>query len=283
LEGSIVLTESTSIPNSLFNGCASLEEVIAVNAASLESHAFCNCSSITNIELGTVAEISDNAFYNCSKLKTEFVQSLLGSSLTRLWTKDGSGTHNAGIFNGCTGLEGTLIWKLPNLSTNVVAKELFCGCTNLSAVVFKSPVTMFYTKALFAAEGVPDVHMPAEPPASYAPCAVMSSKAPFPKVYLKDNFDEWLVVIDKNGDDFILSEAFNDSSKYVQGRVTWKTITDSMAKDQAMCTKSADGVVTVKERNVLGFIWSDGASNTKPTGGCWVLKKPKNGFHVIVR
>lgn len=283
LEGSIVLTDSTSIPNSLFNGCASLEEVIAVNAASLESHAFCNCSSITNIELGTVAGISENAFYNCPKLKTDFVQSLLGSSLTRLWTKDGSGTHKAGIFNGCTGLEGTLIWDLPNLSTNVVATELFCGCTNLSAVVFKTPVTMFYTKALFAAEGVPDVHMPAEPPASYASSAVMSSKAPFPKVYLKDNFDEWLAVIDKNGDDLILSEAFNDSSKYVQGRVTWKTITDSMAKDQAMCTKSADGVVTVKERNVLGFIWSDGANNAKPIGGCWVLKKPKNGFHVIVR
>ena len=40
----------------------------------------------------------------------------------------------------------------------------------------------------------------------------------------------------------------------------------------------------VFQNNVkLALSASVGASNTKPTGGCWVLKKPKNGFPVIVR
>ena len=118
--------------------------------------------------------------------------------------------------------------------------------------------------------------MHAEPPFSYESCAVMSAKAPYPKVYLKDNFNEWLAVMEENRDDLIRKEAFNDSSKY-SGTKNWATITGCMANDAAMCTK-VNGVVDVNDKDVIGFIMFDNAK-----GGCWILKKPKDGLRVIVR
>jgi hypothetical protein len=278
LKGAISLTESTSIPNSLFNGCASLEEVSAPYAAAVASHGFCNCSNLTNVNLGSVVAIYDYAFYNCAKLKTGFVQGLLGAKLRTLWTKDYSNTHQGWIFYGCTGLGGTLHWNLPNLSTNVVAKELFNGCTNLSAVVFHTPIAKFYNKAFYSSKaGGPDIYMPAEPPASYESCAVMSAKAPYSKVYLKDNYEDWLAVMDRNGDDLILKEAFNDSSRY-SGAKNWATITDCMANDGEMCSKDANGVVAVKDKRVLAFMM-----NGDKYGGCWVLRMPRRGFMLLVQ
>ena len=277
LKGSFVLSESKSLSNSTFRYCSSLEEVLAPQATTIGEYVFSGCSSITNIVLGSpVISINRGAFEKCPKLKTEFVQSLLTSSLTTLWKYENS-LHKGLVFSGCTGLEGDLVWDLKNLTTNVVPQEIFKNCNNLSSVTFKTPVSKFYSNA-FRSEstGGIRIYMHAEPPFSYESCAVMSASAPYPKVYLKDNFNEWLAVMEENRDDLIRKEAFNDPSKY-SGTKNWATITTCMAKDAAMCTKD-NGVVDVNDKDVIGFIMFDNAK-----GGCWILKKPKDGLRVIVR
>lgn len=277
LKGSFVLPESKSLSNNTFCNCSSLEEVIAPQATTIGAYVFSGCSSITNIVLGSpVISINRGAFQNCPKLKTEFVQSLLTSSLTTLWLYESS-LHKGLVFSGCTGLEGDLVWNLKNLTTNVVPQELFMNCNNLSSITFKTPILKFYNNAFYSASSSRlHVYMHAEPPFSYESCAVMSKQAPYPKVYLKDNFNEWLAVMEENRDDLIRKEAFNDSSKY-SGTKNWATITGCMANDAAMCTK-VNGVVDVNDKDVIGFIMFDNAK-----GGCWILKKPKDGLRVIVR
>lgn len=277
LKGSIVLSESKSLSNNTFDGCSSLEEVIAPQATTIGEYVFSECSSITNIVLGSpVTSINRGAFEKCPKLKTEFVQSLLTPSLTALWKYESS-LHKGLVFNGCTGLEGDLVWNLKNLTTNVIPQQIFMDCNNLSSITFKTPILKFYGSAFYSASSSRlHVYMHAEPPFSYESCAVMSKQAPYPKVYLKDNFNEWLAVMEENKDDLIRKEAFNDSSKY-SGTKDWATITGCMAKDAAMCTK-VNGVVDVKDKYVIGFMMYD---NQK--GGCWILKKPKDGLRVIVR
>jgi hypothetical protein len=254
-----------------------LEEVLAPQATTIGEYVFSGCSSITNIVLGSpVTSINRGAFQKCPKIKTEFVQSLLTSSLTALWKYESS-LHKGLVFNGCSGLEGDLVWDLKNLTTNVVPQQIFMDCNNLSSITFKTPILKFYGSAFYSASTSRlHVYMHAEPPFSYESCAVMSKQAPYPKVYLKDNFNEWLSVMEENKDDLIRKEAFNDSSKY-SGIKDWATITKCMANDAAMCTK-VNGVVDVNDKDVIGFIMYDNAK-----GGCWILKKPKDGLRVIVR
>lgn len=277
LKGSFVLSESKSLSNNTFDGCSSLEEVLAPQATTIGEYVFSGCSSITNIVLGSpITSINRGAFQKCPKIKTEFVQSLLTSSLTALWKYESS-LHKGLVFNGCSGLEGDLVWDLKNLTTNVVPQQIFMDCNNLSSITFKTPILKFYGSAFYSASTSRlHVYMHAEPPFSYESCAVMSKQAPYPKVYLKDNFNEWLAVMEENKDDLIRKEAFNDSSKY-SGVKNWTTITDCMKKDSAMCTKD-NGIVNVKDKCVIGFIMYDNAK-----GGCWILKKPKDGLRVIVR
>lgn len=280
LKGSFVLPESKSLSNNTFCKCSSLEEVIAPQATTIGEYVFSGCSSITNIVLGSpVTSINRGAFEKCPKLKTEFVQSLLTSSLTALWKYEPTSTvqHKGLVFNGCSGLEGDLVWNLKNLTTNVLPEQIFMNCNNLSSITFKTPISKFYGRAFWSdSSSRLHVYMHAEVPVSYGQCAVMSAQAPYPKVYLKDNFDEWLAVMKESGNDLIRKEAFNDSSKY-SGKKDWATITGCMAKDAAMCTK-VNGVVDVKDKYVIGFIMYDNAK-----GGCWILKKPKDGLRVIVR
>lgn len=280
LKGTFLLSEAKILSSKMFLNCSSLEEVLAPQATTIDEYVFSGCSSITNIVLGSpVTSINRAAFEKCPKLKTEFVQSLLTSSLTTLWKYEPNSTvhHKGLVFNGCSGLEGDLVWNLKNLTTNVVPDQIFMNCNNLSSITFKTPISKFYGWAFYSASPSRlHVYMHTEVPVSYGQCAVMSATAPFPKVYLKDNFDEWLAVMEKNNDDLIRKEAFNDSSKY-SGIKNWATITGCMAKDAAMCTK-VNGVVDVKDKYVIGFMMYDNAK-----GGCWILKKPKDGLRVIVR
>ena len=278
LKGSFVLSESKSLSNNTFCNCSSLEEVIAPQATAIGEYVFSGCSSITNIVLGSpVISINRGVFQNCPKLKTEFVQSLLTSSLTTLWKYESS-LHKGLVFSGCTGLEGDLVWNLKNLTTNVVPQQIFMNCNNLSSITFKTPISKFYGQGFYSDSSLGGLHvyMHAEPPFSYESRAVMSAKAPYPKVYLKDNFNEWLAVMKESGNDLIRKEAFNDSSKY-SGTKPWATITNCMANDAAMCTK-VNGVVDVNDKDVIGFIMFDNAK-----AGCWILKKPKDGLRVTVR
>jgi hypothetical protein len=69
---SMIIENSTTLPNNAFYGCSSLTSIIIPNnVTSIGSSAFSGCSSLTSITIpNSVTSIGDNAFYGCSELKS---------------------------------------------------------------------------------------------------------------------------------------------------------------------------------------------------------------------
>ena len=131
------------------------------------------------------------------------------------------------------------------------------------------------------AEGA-ELHMPLTAPAVYGNDAISRPSAPFPKVFLKGNFEDWFDVMEKKNH-LILREDFNNtgwSHKYDNDTKGWAVITGMMAQDDAMCTKVTSGgvtTVTVPDRKVIAFIMR--GNNT----GCWVLRESSSGTRIMVQ
>ena len=279
LEGEFEFPECTSFAKEVFNGCAKLGGIKAENAISVGQSSFQGCSSLSNIVLSSSVEsIGNYAFKGCSKITTEFVQGILHKGLKQLGN---SATDRHGCFVDCTGLTGSIVWNLPNLITNAVPNSCFSGCTSLERVEIKSPVSVIGSSAFFNLKKGAEVYLPNEPISVYESHAVATSDAPFPRVYIGGDINSQLAKMYAFVNNLIKKEEFNDTTwKSVlpnQGSVTRdKIVNDKMLKDETMCSKVGDKVV-VKDKNVVAFIMG----NTN--NGCWILKKPEEGFKVIVR
>ena len=193
-----------------------------------------------------------------------------------------SATDRHGCFQDCTGLTGSIVWNLPNLITNAVPKVCFSGCTSLERVEIKSPVSVIGASAFANLKKGAEVYLPNEPFSVYESFAVATGDAPFPRVYIGGDINSQLAKMYASNNNLIKKEEFNDTTwKSVlpnQSSVTWsKIVNDKMLKDETMCSKKVDGKVVVKDKNVVAFIMG----NTN--NGCWILKKPEEGFKVIVR
>ena len=275
LPGSFSITNTTTIGSQLFSGCAKLEEVIAPKVTTVKESAFSGCASLTNVVLSSAAtSMEQYAFSGCAKLTTDVVQRLLCKSLTQLWKLNGT-TRTGSVFSGCTGIDGTLVWNLPNLAADVVASGMFSGCGNLKGVIFKTPVSSIGGDAFSGIGEAAEIYLAAEV-ASFGRKAILRQSAPFPKVYLKDNIDAWLTNMAADAQhDVIRAADFNNTSW--TGAKPWSTITGKMAQDTAMC-KKAGGVVTVYDKKVLAFLMWDNAK-----GGCWILRAPVKGTTLYLR
>lgn len=279
LEGEFEFPECTSFNKEVFNGCAKLGGIKAENANTVGQSSFQGCSSLSNIVLSSSVEyIGNYAFKGCSKITTEFVQGILHKGLKRLGN---SATDRHGCFVDCTGLIGSIVWNLPNLITNAVPNSCFSGCTSLERVEIKSPVSVIGTSAFANLKKGAEVYLPNEPISVYEAHAVATGDAPFPRVYIGGDINSQLAKMYAFVNNLIKKEEFNDTTwKSVlpnQSSVTRdKIVNDKMLKDETMCSE-VDGKVVVKDKNVVAFIMG----NTN--NGCWILKKPEEGFKVIVR
>lgn len=282
LAGRIELYEATSVASSMFNGCSLLEEIVAPKATAVGERGFQNCSGLTNVVLSAQLEkLQDWAFDGCTELCEESIRRLLHKGLAQ-WGNNTT-TNIRGGFSGCLGLM-ELVLDIPNLATNVVPSDCFKNCSSLGRVDFKSDIAEIRGAAFYDIKPGAELYMPAAVPSLYGGAAVATQNAPYPRIYLQDNFDGWLDVMYVDAKNHVIRRSeFNDASWVSKHRsdLTWSGVNpvrSKMLADTTMTVENEDGTVKILDNKVLGFITWD---NNK--AGCWILKAPKPGMSVIVR
>ena len=280
LDGAFNLPNCTLIDNYAFNGCALLESVTAPVATTIRDAVFTGCTHLTTVYMPSVQQISNQAFQSCTSLGGDAVRGLLNRKITLLGNN--AIANQKYIFLSCTSLSGEIEWNFPLLQTNVVAQSMFQNCTSLTGVNFVTDVAEIKDNAFKEIAPGAEVHMPLKVPVVYGSGSVCRQTAPYPKVYLKGNFEDWLAAMSR-ANHVILREEFNDtgwSHTYGSDTRGWAVITNKMASDSTMCTKTAvDGVttVTVPDKKVIAFVMLGGDA------GCWVLREPRKGTTIMVQ
>ena len=298
LDGVFHLPDMTSVHKGMFSGTL-VGEVVAPNVKEIGESAFRNCGNFTNLVTDfKVESIGRWAFSNCPKIDMEFVTKMLHKELKRLGNS--KTTERSGIFSGCTGIEGELVWNLPQIDTNIVPNICFKDCTNITKVIFKTPIDEMREEAFLNLKEGAEIYLPTQVPSSFGRSAVgncrkKQNKADiiatrWPKAYLSaEAKDEWLTVMGQNNC-VIRKENFNaPNEQSAEGTpprnwhnaYTRATAVEIMAMDTDMC-KLEDNRVTVYDRNVIGFVFLK-KNSAYEYYGCWVMKLPKDGFKVIVR
>ena len=298
LGGDFEIYEKTSVCNGMFKGTL-VGKVTAINATTIGEYAFQDCCNFSNLVTNCkVDSIGRLAFSNCPKIDMEFVTKMLHKELKRLGNEKTG--ERIGIFSGCTGIEGELVWNLPQIDTNIVPNKCFMGCTNITKVIFKTPIDEMREEAFLNLKEGAEIYLPSQVPSSFGRSAVGNCRRKqnkddtittlWPKVYLSaETKDEWLTVMGQNNR-VIRKENFNVVDKpcvegiapnHYQVSMNRATAVEIMAMDTDVC-KLEDNKVTVYDRNVIGFVFLK-ANSAYEYYGCWVMKQPEDGFKVIVR
>ena len=257
LEGCIELTDQVKTL-SIFKGCAKIEEIIAPKITTVSANAFKGCASVTNITLSsTVVTIGDDAFSGCSKLDADITK-FITPKLTSLGQR---------AFSGCACLKGDLVWKSETLTS--LPSEVFNGCSGIKSITFKTPITSISSSSLFGLAPSSQIYFNCPAPASFGEKGIMNN-APYTRVYLTKDFDNWLTVMSSPKNNYVAWK--NEFSTLSTTSAAGKR----MLQDPSMC-ETVDGKLKVLDKKVIGFLyWEKG-------NGCWILKAPQTGFSVIVR
>jgi len=122
----VILGEGlTSIGNSAFAGCSTLNSVKLPNSLTLiDSSAFASCLALTNVQFG-------------AGLETIASLSFSESGLSELTLPNSVRTIEAGAFMNCTKLSKIVL----NEGLQTINGDAFSGCTNLSYIVIPKSVT----------------------------------------------------------------------------------------------------------------------------------------------
>ena len=298
LGGDFEIYEKTFVCDGMFEGTL-VGKVTALNATTIGQYAFQDCCNFSNLVTNVKVEnIGRKAFFNCPKIDMEFVTKMLHKELKRLGNdkKD----ERSGIFSGCTGIEGELVWNLPQIDTNIVPNICFTNCINITKVIFKTPIDEMREEAFLNLKEGAEIYLPSQVPWYFGRSAVGNCRKKqnnndtiatrWPKVYISaEAKDEWLTVMGQNNC-VIRKENFNASNEQLaegtppnkwQIANTRATAVEIMAMDTDMC-KLEDNRVTVYDRNVIGFVFLK-KNFAYEYYGCWVMKQPEDGFKVIVR
>jgi hypothetical protein len=279
LEGGFTLPSCQKLLNGSFSSCTMLEWISAPTVTEIGESCFFGCSSLSTVSFPNVLRIANQAFQNCTSLSTESVNGLLHSAVERLGSNDIA--NQKALFANCTAIKGPINWNLPSLTTNVVADSMFYGCSALEEVRIVSDVAEIKTSAFNNIAPGASVYMPLKAPAVYGANAVARSSAPYPKVYLNGNFEDWFAVM-RDKHQVLPKERFNDTTWAPTTTTTTRAIILSrMSADTEMCTATKTGgtitKIEAKDKNVIAFVAYNDASY------CWVLKTPTSGLVVIVR
>ena len=300
LGGDFEIYEKTFVCNGMFKGTL-VGKVTALNATTIGEYAFQDCCNFSNLVTNCkVDSIGRLAFSNCPKIDMEFVTKMLHKELKRLGNEKTGAGERQGVFSGCTGIEGELVWNLPQIDTNIVPNICFKNCTNITKVIFKTPIDEMRVEAFLNLKEGAEIYLPTQVPSSFGRSAVGNCRIKqnkddtiatrWPKVYLSaETKDEWLTVMGQNNC-VIRKENFNAPNEQLaegtpprnwHNANTRATAVEIMAMDTDVC-KLEDNKVTVYDRNVIGFVFLK-KNSAYEYYGCWVMKQPEDGFKVIVR
>ena len=285
LKGSLCFPNCTSVGGAVFANDTKLEGVTAPNVTVINASAFASCSALTNVVVSeSLSAIKTAAFSGCSSLSGDCLRSLLHPGLQRIGSSD---TDVKYVFQNCTSFDGELVWNFPALiCTNVVGYCLIQGCTSLSKVTFKTDVCGIQFGAFKNIASAAQIYMPAAVPYISGE-SLGNSAGPFPRVYLKENQEDWITALAVNY--HVMPKAnFNDRTWSDMAGTIKRTRDDlvtRMVGDSLMCSQDATTKdVSVSQNNVLAF-----CMQRKPGGNIsgylcfWLLKAPTPGIAVLVR
>ena len=141
----IIPNSVTSIGNSAFYGCESLQEISIPNSVtSIGDHAFSFCRSLQKISIpDSVTSIGDSAFYVC--------QSLQEISIPNSVTSIGNSA-----FEDCTSLQEI---SIPNSVTNI-GNSAFADCNSLQEIAIPNSVTSIGYDAFVLCNSLREITMP---------------------------------------------------------------------------------------------------------------------------
>lgn len=286
--GCSALTGAFEFPNctsfatgKIFQNCALLERITAPNVTQVGESVFNGCSALEGVSLSpSLDTVRNYAFNNCARLGLDSVMGVLHKNLQHIGSNDSN--NMKGIFLGCSGVSGTLVWNMPGLATNVVPNDCFKECASLGRVEFKTPVAEMRDGAFYNIKGGAEVYFPSKPPVYYGSDAVSRGSAPYPKVYLKGNFDEWFAVMSTKNHLILRADFTNTTWTSTYGTDTkgWSIITGKMRADTEMCGTETVNKVNyprVLDNDVIAFVMR--GNNT----GCWVLAKPPACTMLMIR
>ena len=284
LEGGLEFPVATGTGGYAFSGCSSLESVIATNLTSIGEYGFSGCTSLSEIAVSPgLTQVSLSGFEGCTALAPDSLGKILGKSLKYLgytnFAKMGSEFHL------CSSLEGPLVWDFPNLATNVVNATCFAGCSSLGSVIFKTPVAEIRDNAFYGIKEGGEIHMHAQAPARFGARVAGSQTAPYPRIYLKDNFDAWLTAMNVQQDLMRRADFDNQSwtSKVRADTIKWSDMAKEMAKDTSLCSVEMSGNTITKvnvNKKVLGIMLY---CHNHAHWMCWILREPVKGTTIFVR
>ena len=135
----------TSINDSLFRGCFSLETIILSEGVTrIGSYAFDNCIELTSITIPTTVDyMGDSVFQFCKKLKNITIE---------------NGVKEIGsyAFNGCTSITNI---EIPG-SIECIGQNAFSGCTGLTDVTLENGITEIGNAAFYGCTGLTKLNIP---------------------------------------------------------------------------------------------------------------------------
>lgn len=165
LAGKFEFDSCSQIGDNAFYECGELEEIVAPNVTSVQASSFNGCKKLKKVVLSPqIVQIGPSAFSGCSSLESDFVNQIAGRELEYFGSTDF--TKMGSEFSGCSSLT-SLVWKFPNLATNVVNASCFSGCSSLEKVIFKKPVVEIRSNAFYGIKPGAEVYMHKEAPAVF--------------------------------------------------------------------------------------------------------------------
>ena len=290
LKGGFSFPDCTTLADGIFNGCELLDNISLPKVTSLSATSFSGCANLKTLEISDdVSLLGNSAFSGCSSLSGDFFRKMLDEDITQL----GNGNYDSGyksVFTGCALLD-RVEWNFPKMSVdakgndvNIVGFGLFQNCTKLSRVDFITPVKEIRGSAFAEIAPGAELYMPETVPESLGALFTGNLRGPYPKVVLKDNYDDYLNKISENNY-VVRREDFNNRDIEFEGKSwKWDLVAEKMSSDTVICTVGTDKTVSFKVRNVLAFVIEKSGDNKASNLTCfWVMKTPKKGFKVIVR
>ena len=145
----IIPNSVTSIGNSAFYGCESLQEISIPNSVtSIGDHAFSFCRSLQKISIpDSVTSIGDSAFYGCESLQEISIPNSVTSignsafeecrSLQKITIPNSVTSIGDSAFGGCRSLQRIAI---PN-SVKSIGYDAFVSCDSLREITMPNSVT----------------------------------------------------------------------------------------------------------------------------------------------
>lgn len=273
-----------------FVGCSgiNISQLIAPDCIEIKNSIFEECYELESIYLPKCEYLGKGTFNNCTSLKSFYIPQF-------------SRTHNEGsteLFAACTGLK-EFEWNCPNFT--VLSGSMFNGCSSLSKVSFKTPITEFRNKVFFNIAPGAELYMPREAPSKIEENAFSNEgRDKANRIFLKANYEAWLEAFKGNHHVIPLGNAaelaaFNAgwSEPALNSKTRQRTeVIDQMRRDEDICRiddinntpkASGDDKVTLLKRGLLAYAVRKHGGSASYSYGCWIFKDPKNGFKVMVR